>query len=161
MASKATIINKILELEGAYSDDPNDPGGETNWGITLPFWKEVTGLDDFPVTFERAHAILCYEYLWEKTSTDMVANEMRLCYFAFAVNAGWPKAHKILQDVLGVYSDGIIGPQTIHALASSSLDKTYFPFVEAVIVHYFSVPGFAHYGRGWMNRLAQTLIPLR
>ena len=150
-----------MELEGEYSDDPNDPGGETNWGITLPFWREVTGLDDFPVTFTRADAVLCYEYLWDKTFTSMVSPEMRLCYLAFAVNAGWPRAAKILQTVLGESPDGLIGPKTLHALAGSNLEKTYYPFVEAVVRHYFSIPGFTHYGRGWMNRLTQTLIPKR
>lgn len=160
MACKAEIFQKIYLLEGKFSDDPNDPGGPTNWGITLPFWKEVTGQSKFPEDFVEADAERCYDYLWDKTCTGLLHPEMRMCYFAFAVNAGWPRAHKILQTVVGVSPDGKLGPISKAAIMGSELDKIYFPFVESCISHYFSVPGFQYYGRGWMNRLAQTLIPL-
>jgi len=40
--SPDTIIDEIIRLEGGYTDDPKDSGGETNHGIeTLPSIRKL------------------------------------------------------------------------------------------------------------------------
>lgn len=160
MPSQARIFEKVYELEGVFSNHPEDTGGETHWGITLPFWKEVTGQDEFPVPFEQAHAEKCYTYLWDKMSVEVIPSDMRLCYFAFGMVAGWPTAIKILQRSTGVKDDGILGPNTKRSILSVDPYGLYTVFVLKTIKHYWDCKNFQTFGRGWLNRLAQTIIPL-
>ena len=56
--SEPTTFDHCIELvlghEGGYVDDPNDAGGETNWGISKRAYKDV---DIKNLTKEEAKAI--------------------------------------------------------------------------------------------------------
>ena len=62
-ASIAMIIGAVVALEGGYVNHPNDPGGETNWGITIETARQCgyTGsMKDLPKSF----AVDCYRRLY-------------------------------------------------------------------------------------------------
>lgn len=132
MTSVLQTIDKVIGIEGGYSNHPSDRGGPTRWGITQAKAREhgYTGdMRSFPR--ERAVAIYLKDY-WEKpglanlaTINEPVAEEL----FDTAVNMGvaWPgiflqKALNALNrqgaDYPDILEDGDIGGLTRNALRS-------------------------------------------
>lgn len=118
------VIPFIFREEGGYVDNSIDPGGATNMGITaatLSAWEghPVTSLDVQNLSAETATRIYHTEY-WNKISGDDLPLGVDYAVFDFAVNSGPARAARALENVLGVSEDGIIGAQTLAALAARS-----------------------------------------
>lgn len=101
----------VLKMEGDYTLDPNDPGGETKYGISH---KAYPSLDIKNLTIEQAKEIYQRDY-WQACRCDELPSGFALCVFDTAVNQGVGKAKRILQMALEVDVDGIIGDKTISA----------------------------------------------
>ena len=78
------IIEKVLEHEGGYVNDPDDLGGETNYGITKRFFPDV---DIKNLTKEQAKKIYHQDY-WRPAKCDEVPNHLKHIYFDMCVNFG-------------------------------------------------------------------------
>ena len=126
----AELLNHVIGIEGGYTNNPNDSGGETNWGITHAVAREegYTGrMQD--MTREHAKSIYLRRY-WIKPKfadvsacSELIAAEL----FDTGVNCGTATASMMLQRVLNVMNnqaklyadlkvDGAIGPATLTAL---------------------------------------------
>ncbi len=91
------IIEFILEREGGYVNDPADPGGETNFGISKRAYPNV---DIKNLTREGAIAIYQRDYLNKTGTTDP---DMRACIADFGVNAGMSRAKVMAATADNVY----------------------------------------------------------
>jgi lysozyme family protein len=121
------LVNKVLNTEGGFVNDPIDKGGATNKGIAWETWKRaaqpVLGRDPTlenlqNITSEDAKAI--YKALfWDSIRlSDIEDGDLRWLIFDFHVNSG-PNAMYQLQIILnelgaGLTVDGIIGSQTLN-----------------------------------------------
>lgn len=94
-------------------NDPKDPGGLTNFGISA---KNHPGIDVRNLTVEQAKAIYKKEY-WDVISGDALPLPLGVALFDFAVNSGTGRAVQFLQDILHVQRDGVLGAGTKSALA--------------------------------------------
>jgi lysozyme family protein len=126
---KHLIVDRIIDTEGGYVYNPNDSGGETNYGITVLVAREngyQGNMRDMPR--QVAFDIYASKY-WDSVRADdilklseSVAHEV----VDTAVNMGPKRSAIFLQRSLAVLTglkvsvDGIIGAQTINAL------KAYF-----------------------------------
>lgn len=148
-------IQKVLQNEGGYVDDPDDAGGETNFGISRKYFPD---LDIKHLTRDLAIDIYFYNY-WKPVKGDLIiSNELAFQVFDMAVNAGSGVAIKLLQQIVGVLPDGSIGPLTLKAM-----DK--YPSVTGMIEKYkFARAKFycnlvsknhsqAKFLKGWINRI--------
>jgi len=102
-------IEFVLAREGGLTDDPNDPGGLTNFGISQ---KAYPNLDIKNLTVEQAKEIYKKDY-WQECRCDELAFPFDIATFDCAVNQGVGKAKRLLQIALGIEADGIIGDMTI------------------------------------------------
>lgn len=107
-------ISFVLQMEGGYTLDPNDPGGETNFGISK---KAFPNLDIKNLTVDQAKDIYVKEY-WNKCSCDQLPPPYAISVFDCAVNQGVGKSIRLLQIALGVEVDGIMGTETVSACFS-------------------------------------------
>lgn len=124
-------VQIVLEHEGHLSDDKNDPGGITNWGISLRYLKDIhldidrdgdIDADDIrKLTLSEAKCIY-RKYWWKKFHyNDIKDIDVATKVFDLSVNMGSSESHKILQRSINELSnqkiiiDGQIGPQTISA----------------------------------------------
>ena len=87
------IIEKVLEHEGGYVNDPNDLGGETNYGITKRFYPDV---DIKNLTRNQAKDIYKRDY-WDKNRVESLPENLWHIFFDMCVNMGRGTAVKILQ----------------------------------------------------------------
>lgn len=85
-------IGFTLSWEGGYTDNPDDPGGETNFGISKRYHPDV---DIKNLTKEQATAIYKEEY-WEAMGCDDLPYPMDMVVFDSAVNPGQGATHGFL-----------------------------------------------------------------
>lgn len=172
-------FKQVLNVEGGYSDHPDDKGGKTNYGITEGTLNAAykAGLvmhnDIKKLTVDEAKTIYRANY-WDKCSCDNLPKPLDLCIFDTAVNCGTGTSAKLLQktinyvvgtNILGI--DGIIGPMTIGATEgwlSRYKDSCTFPlvflcdrFLDKRIEYYSNIvvnnSSQLVFLRGWLNRI--------
>jgi lysozyme family protein len=154
-------------MEGGYSDDPYDPGGPTNQGITLQVFATYTGrtLDASSrarlkselkaIRPDLVRAIYRKRY-WEPSETAMLAPGLALIHFDAAVNHGVGTAIRSLQEALRVDADGEIGPITRAALAAADPAMIIERYAAIRERRYRALPHFWRFGRGWLRRVSET-----
>tara|TARA_R110002124_G_scaffold114463_14_gene269025 strand:- start:3757 stop:4368 length:612 start_codon:yes stop_codon:yes gene_type:complete len=128
MQSVTEIANEIVAREGGYVNDPDDPGGATNFGVTIHTMRRlgldldgdgtVTSKDVRRLTREKAVQIFVDHY-FVKPKIDQLPNAIQSSVFDMNVNAGGNSV-KILQRLLTAFGldvvvDGTLGPQSIRA----------------------------------------------
>lgn len=170
MYSQAFIRAKNFTLsakvEGGLSMDPEDSGnwtgGEkgkgdllgTKYGISAAQYPSM----DIPLLrFDDAVAIYERDY-WQKIKGDILPPRLALVVFDSAVNQGVPTAIKLLQSVLGVQVDGIIGDHTLGAARSREQDDLVVEFTAARLLRYSKTKDFEKYGKGWFIRACAGLM---
>lgn len=123
-------VEVVLELEGGYVNDYDDPGGATKYGISQ---RSYPGLDIHNLT--RAEAIQIYRRdYWEPVTEVVADSRMRILVFDSAVNHGLTRALTWFQS----YPD-------------------YNDYLTNRIRFYASLNNFNKYGRGWMRRVAKIV----
>ncbi len=117
-------------MEGGFTDDPHDPGGPTNLGITLAVfaaWRKTTLSaanrarlirDLKAVDRDTVHAIYRSRY-WDAAHCEVLPEPIAFMQFDAAVNHGVGTAIRCLQEALGVAIDGEFGPETRAAAANA------------------------------------------
>lgn len=145
----------LLEQEGGYSDDPEDSGGKTRYGITEAVAREngyLGDMRDLPLDVARAIYKLRY---WEAVGCDYYPWPLSLYVFDCAVNQGVEPAKKMLQRALDTVQDGVIGPTT-RRLAAQSSAWHWGRFMAFRAMRYVSTRGFDRFGAGWLTRMFQV-----
>lgn len=108
-------FDRLLGHEGGYVNDPRDPGGETNWGITVAVARREGYQGPMrDLSRDTAKAIYRRKY-WNAVRADELPDSVRFDVFDAAVNHGPVQAAKWLQRTVGTTADGVIGAQTVAA----------------------------------------------
>ncbi len=118
------IIEQVLEHEGGYVNDPDDAGGETNFGIAKRWYPNV---DIKNLTKEQAKKIYHQDY-WRPAKCDEMPPHLRHIYFDMCVNFGRGGAVRVLQRAAvakghKIEVDGGVGPATLRAVQNVELDR--------------------------------------
>ena len=147
------IIEVVLHHEGGYVNDPDDPGGETNFGVAKRSHPDV---DIANLTKDGAKEIY-KEHYWNKNKVESLSEELRHIYFDMCVNQGRGRAVKILQRSANAKGadlkvDGGLGPMTIAAVSNVELDR-----VRAYRIKYYAdlvtrKPDLEKFYFGWFRR---------
>ena len=149
-----TAINRILKSEGGYVNDPRDPGGETNFGISK---RAAPTVDIKNLTRDKAIAWY-HQNVWQAVGGDDIPRPVAYQIIDFAVNGGNTTAVHKYQMALGVADDGHFGPVSVEAAKKMSATDQILAFNAVVIRYYTKLSKFSIYGAGWMNRIADHLM---
>lgn len=152
-------VKIVLDHEGGYVNDPDDPGGETRWGISK---RSYPDLDIANLTEEQACAIY-YRDWWRRYKYDLIEDAtVAAKVLDLSVNMGPSAAHKCLQRALhacgrrDVVIDGIIGPQTLAAVNAANPLMLLAALRAEAAAYYRSLvqndPKRSKYLNGWLNR---------
>lgn len=128
MKSVQELAAEIVAREGGFVNDPADPGGATNHGVTLATLRRL-GVDitrDSRIDLADVRALtaaqaadIYVEHYFRRTGIGALPQLLQASVFDMYVNAGG-NAVKVLQRLLTSMGypcepDGDIGPQTIRA----------------------------------------------
>ena len=156
----SAALANVLISEGGFVMNPKDPGGMTNLGCTKETWESWVG---HPVTEQVIRnlkpadvAPLYKQKYWDKVSGDLLPSGIDYAVFDAAINSGTGRAVKLLQEVLKVHADGIIGSNTLRELASRKPLEVISEYQEHRLNFLKSLPTFTDFGRGWTNRVTHV-----
>jgi lysozyme family protein len=79
-----------------------------------------------------------------------------MAVFDLAVNSGPGRAAKMLQRVLGVPEDGMIGPKTLEKVASIDVGKLVEDYNAQRLTFLQALPTWETFGKGWGRRVAEV-----
>jgi lysozyme family protein len=170
MADFDVFLPMLLRFEGGFVNDPADPGGATNKGITLKTFsgcaQELLGVEPTLDNLENltdAQAGTIYRSLyWNKIQGDEITSQnLANIVCDFFVNAG-THATKLLQTVANdmganVQVDGQIGSGSIAAFAALDQNELYRRYKAGRIAYYKDLvqaqPSLGKFLNGWINRV--------
>ncbi|MGE0024617.1 MAG: TIGR02594 family protein [Hyphomicrobium sp.] len=158
----------VLEMEGGFTDDPHDPGGPTNLGVTLAVfaaWRNVTLtavnradlVRDLQAVDHATVAAIYRRRYWDMSHSAELPAPLAFLHFDAAVNHGVGTAIRFLQEAVGAAIDGEIGPETRVAIARAPIAKALDAYAELRRKRYRALPHFWRFGRGWLQRVETTL----
>lgn len=166
-------IAHLLAKEGGHVNNPSDPGGETNYGISLRFLKheaidvdhdgDVDADDIKKLTIAQASQIYRKNF-WEANRYDLLPTPIAIKALDMCVNMGPAQAHKILQKALWGFGfkvkvDGVLGAQTWSAinLVSNQNPEGYLAAIRLLQDSFYTNlcakrPSLSTFLKGWLNR---------
>ncbi|AVU02496.1 hypothetical protein EBA05_08590 [Xanthomonas oryzae pv. oryzae] len=153
MSQFDSLIGRVLSHEGGYVNDPRDPGGETQWGISKRAYPE---LNIRALTRDQAIEIYRRDY-WARVQGDKLPAAVAFQVLDAAVNHGVGTATRWLQRAVGVADDGVIGPSTLAAIVAVPAADLVLLFNAERLEFYAKLSNFDAFGKGWTRRVAGNL----
>jgi len=162
---RRAFINRILDIEGGYVDNPDDPGGETNMGISR---RSYPGEDIKNLLPSRATMIYVRDF-YEPLRIDGIKDEAVVwALFDMGVNSGVAVTARRLQMAVNHVTgaaldvDGRIGPLTLDALNRARADILLVVLAAYRIMLHVAIvkkrPGTRQFVPGWTRRTRQTIV---
>ena len=170
MAVFDVFLPELLKFEGGFVNDPDDPGGATNKGITMQTFRSCAtsllgldpSLDNLKALTDQQAGVIYRALYWNKIQGDSIAlQDLANIVFDFYVNAGGA-ATKLLQNILNglgakLVVDGQIGQASVQALGSVDQKEVYRQYKQGRINYYQQLaqrqPTLAKFLKGWLNRV--------
>lgn len=153
MADFNIAIKTVLIEEKGYVNDPEDPGGETKFGISKRMYPD---LDIKNLTIEKAEEIYEKDY-WQKAYEEIEAQEIVNKTFGVGVDIGMKEANICLQravrSAIGTQltEDGILGQQSISYINECS-SITLLAALKSEVAGHYRMINNPHEINGWLNR---------
>lgn len=152
-------INRTLAFEGGYVNDPVDPGGETNFGISK---RSYPDLNIRALTKAEAIEIYRRDY-WAKYQFNTLPPAIGGKVFDLGVNMGPGAAIRLLQRAANSVSyknnipvDGKMGPQTVKAVAACDQAELMKALRDFAANRYANIiarnPAMERFRNGWLRR---------
>lgn len=164
MADFINAFNKLIGIEGGYCDDPDDPGGETKFGISK---RSYPAVDIRALTLDQARDIYKRDF-WDTARLDEIeAQAIAEEVFDSLVNIG-PRVKKWLQQAHNLTNfwdgnhdlviDGMIGRRTIAAINLSPHPDRILKCLNGLqFRHYLEIveqnPRVEKWFGGWLSRV--------
>ena len=155
MSNFQECLDLVLKSEGGWVNNPSDPGGETNLGVTKRVWVEYVGhpVESLKKLTKEDVAPLYELKYWRPCYCEVLPRGLDFVVFSMGVNAGPGRSVKLLQSAIGCVPDGVIGPRTRELISSSNGADIIKKFSTARREYYQSLKTFPIFGKGWLLRV--------
>ena len=157
----------VVENEKGFTADSNDPGNwtggrvgagllrGTKFGVSASAYP---GVDIASLQVSDARAIYRRDF-WDKMLGDRLPTRLSVVVFDAAVNCGLSRATKWLQQAVGTPPDGVIGSETLQAVAAAQArvgeGAVCSEFDALRLVFMASLPTWRSFGLGWARRICR------
>ena len=153
-------LKAIRKHEGGFVNHPKDPGGMTNLGVTRTVWEAHTGkpateADMRALTPQAVQPVYKARY-WDAIRGDELPHGVDYCLFDCAVNSGPGRAVKLLQYVLHLKVDGVIGKNTMAAIMAADPVELIEDYNQRRLDFLKSLPTWETFGKGWGKRVSEV-----
>lgn len=152
---------RILLSEGGYTNDPRDPGGPTNWGITLAdarlHWKPNATAEDVRAMPRSVAERIYKEKYWDALSGDVLPAGVDYAVFDYGVNSGIGRAGRVLRAVLGLpTNDWRVDASVLDRLGRVDAQHVADAVCQERLTFLQRLPTWHVYGMGWSRRVASV-----
>ena len=155
-------LSMVLQFEGGFADNPADPGGATNQGVTQAVYDRFRAEHGLAIQSVRliqsneVAAIYQVEY-WLAAHCDKLTHPLDAVVFDCAVNSGVHQAVLTLQRALGIVADGSFGPVTLAAALACHPSTVAVAYLDLRDEFYKDLatakPALHQFLRGWLDRI--------
>jgi len=149
----------VLQFEGGFVNNPKDPGGATNFGVTQATLSAFIGrqatIDEVQaLTPDKVAPIYRLKY-WDHVSGDALPLGVDLAVFDFGVHSGPSRGAMGLQRALQLADDGKIGPLTLGAAQAADPAATIEAICDERLAFLQQLKVFESFGAGLTNRVTK------
>ena len=155
----------VREFEGGFVNDPQDPGGPTNFGIThvtLAKWRNVssvTATDVENMTYGEAKQIYKSLY-WDRNNCGRLPGALALAVYNVSVHCGTQTGAAYLQRALNkngasLAIDNDVGDNTITAVGLAPVAAVLAGVIDLYEERLRGHPNFQHFKNGFMRRVGK------
>lgn len=147
--------------EGGYTNDPRDPGGPTNWGVTIEDVRAyvkpgATAADVKALTWEQACVIYKARY-WDALRCDALPAGVDYAVFDYGVNSGVGRAGRVLRRCLHLSGEtSHVSDEVITAAARADARQLVTAICDERLAFLRSLKTWDVFGRGWGARVADV-----
>lgn len=153
-------FNMVLQHEGGYVNDPRDPGGRTNLGVTQraweSYWNRSSSEEEMRKLTPNVVKPFYKSMYWDKIRGDDLPSGVDYAAYDLAVNSGVGRASKYLQQIAGVAADGVIGPKSLEAIKACDPGQVVDAICDMRLDFLKRLPTFDTFGKGWSRRVAEV-----
>lgn len=151
-------LDRLLKDEGGYTDHPSDPGGPTNFGITLVdarrYWKGNATADDVRTMPQSVARQIYRERYWNAMRCDELPAGVDYAVFDYGVNSGIGRAGKVLRRVLDMPdTTSAITNEVVAAAARRNASDLVAAICAERLAFLQALKIFPVFGRGWTTRV--------
>lgn len=153
-------LKRVLAHEGGYTDHPSDPGGPTNWGITIHdarmYWKRDADADDVKaMPLDVAKRIYKTKY-WDAMRCDELPSGVDYAVMDFGVNSGVSRSLKYLEAIADVPVDGKPDDVLIRTVANLPPKQVVTDLCNKRLAFLKGLKTWPVFGNGWGRRVAEV-----
>jgi lysozyme family protein len=152
-------LRRLLAHEGGYTNHPSDPGGPTNFGITIYDYRKyvkpnATAADVRAMTVGEAKAIYRKRY-WDAQRCDELPAGLDYSVFDYGVNSGIGRSGKVLRRVVGLPdSTHVITDDVLRAVAKRDPPALVVAINDERLAFLKRLKTWPAFGKGWGARVA-------
>lgn len=157
----AAVLAHIELSEGGFVNNPYDPGGATDEGVTqhnYDHWRTAHGQPLRSVRFIDPNEVeaIYRAWYWSPIQGDQLPSGVDYCVMDGAVNSGPHQAIVWLQRAAGVDDDGRLGPVTLAAVKNANPKHLISDICDERLAFDQTLAGWTHFSRGWAARIAEV-----
>jgi lysozyme family protein len=156
-----TALKHLLVHEGGYTNHPSDPGGPTNFGITIHDYrkyikKDGTASDVRSMSIDDAKRIYKEKY-WDVQKCDQLPSGVDYAVFDYGVNSGVGRSGKVLRRLLGLPDNTHVVTAAVVAAANKAdaaalVDR----LCDERLAFLQRLKTWPTFGKGWGRRVAEV-----
>lgn len=152
-------LRRLLRDEGGYGDHPSDPGGPTNFGITLAdarrYWKNDATSHDVRTMPQSVARDIYRQRYWSALRCDALPDGVDYAVFDYGVNSGVGRAGKVLRRTLGLPDrSGTVTDEVIAAAKRTDPAELVTAICTERLAFLKTLKTWPVFGRGWSRRVA-------
>jgi lysozyme family protein len=153
-------LRRLLGHEGGYTNHPSDPGGPTNFGITIADYRryvkpKAAATDVRAMRLDQAKAIYRTKY-WAAMRCDQLPAGLDYAVFDYGVNSGVGRVRKVLQRLLGFRDDGRIGEALLAAIRKRDVRDLIARLCDERLAFLKRLKTWPVFGSGWGRRVGEV-----
>lgn len=159
--SFSAALARLLQHEGGYTNHPSDPGGPTNFGITIHDYRKyvkagATAADVKAMSLDEAKRIYRAKY-WDAQRCDELPAGVDYAVFDYGVNSGIGRSGKVLRRCLNLPDDSSVVTERVVAAAKAADAKALVTAICDERLRFLQrLKTWDVFGKGWGRRVAEV-----
>ena len=154
-------IRRLLMHEGGYTNHPSDPGGPTNFGITIHDYRKYVKADGTAddvrrMSVNEAKAIYRSKY-WNAQACDRLPAGVDYSLFDYGVNSGVGRSGRVLRRICGLPDNThVVDDAVLAAVAKRDPAALVAAINDERLAFLKRLRTWPTFGKGWGRRVAEV-----
>ncbi len=153
-------LERLLAHEGGYVNHPSDPGGPTNFGITLADYRRyvkpgASAADVKAMQLAEAKAVYRAKY-WGAMRCDQLSAGVDYCVFDYCVNSGTGRVPKVLQRLSAMPVTGRVDDALVRAVNARDAATMVAAICDERMRFLAGLKTWPTFGKGWTRRVREV-----